>query len=430
MTTYTMNARDTQVPSHTRGTVREKFAATLADNSHRIVDLTKSLVNVPSHYPPGDTHAMARCIEQFAADVPGLEIQCVNTLPHVANLVLRVKGAKPGRRLVFNGHMDTFPLVNPNAWTTSPAGEERDGKLYGLGVSDMKGGLAAILFAMSHLTTVRDTLAGEVVATLVGDEESMGMQGTQYLLEHSPLARGDAMISADTGSMQVLRFGEKGMLWLTLHSTGRSAHAAHVHRGECAVEKLTAAMNSLTAIRNTEVDAPFEVATAIDQAAELSESLSGVGESDVLRKVTLTFGTVSGGRLSNLIADAASATVDIRIPVGLTVAAVESRLNDILLDHPGVSVEINRRYEPSWTPPDHEVIRTVTANCEQILKARPVVNMRVGASDARLYRYAQIPSVVCGLTAFNMGGADEHVYINELRALGEVYALTAFDYLF
>jgi len=424
-----MNAHEVHSSPHDRRAIRDMLAARVASDSHRIIDLAKTLVGVPSHYPPGDTHALARRIEQFAADVPGLEIERVDTLPHVANLVLRVKGAKPGRRLVFNGHMDTFPLVKPDAWTTRHTGEERDGKLYGLGVSDMKGGIASILFAMSHLASVREVLAGEVVATLVSDEESMGTQGTQYLLEHVPLARGDAMISADTGSTRVLRFGEKGMLWLTLRATGRSAHAAHVHRGECAIEKLMAAMSSLTAIRDTEVDAPREVAEAIDRAAEASESLSGAGESDVLRKVTLTFGTVSGGRLSNLIADGATATADIRIPVGLTVAIVENRLNELLSAHPGVSVEIDRRYEPSWTPPGHEVIRMLAANCEQVLKSRPVVNMRVGASDARLYRYAQIPSVVCGLTAFNMGGADEHVFVDELRALGEIYALTAFDYL-
>lgn len=425
-----MKMEHTHESDQTRGITRKSLDTALASDSRRIVDLAKMLVAVPSHYPPGDTHAMARSIERFADGVPGLEVQRVETLPHVANLILRVKGAKPGRRLVFNGHMDTFPLVNPDAWTAKHTGEERDGKLYGLGVSDMKGGIAGILFAMSHLATIREDLAGEVVATLVGDEESMGTQGTQHLLEHVPSARGDAMISADTGSMRVLRFGEKGMLWLTLRATGRSAHAAHVHRGECAIEKLIAAMHSLTDIRNIEVDCPAEIATAIDNAAEVSESLSGAGESDVLRKVTMTFGTVNGGRLSNLIADSASATVDIRIPVGLTVAAVESRLSEILKAHPGVSVETNRRYEPSWTSPSHEVIRMLEANCEQVLTARPVVNMRVGASDARFYRYAQVPSVVCGLTAFNMGGADEHVYIDELCALGTVYALTAFDYLF
>jgi len=409
--------------------LRTRLARQVEEGSHRLPQLARMLVGVPSEYPPGDTHAMAAAVETLARDIPGVEIERHQTLPHIVNLVLRLRGARPGRRLVFNGHMDTFPLANPAAWTVDPKGEERDGKLYGLGVSDMKGGVAAILFALSHLAGMRETLSGEVVATLVGDEESMGTGGTQHLLTHVPAASGDAMINADTGSTQVLRFGEKGMLWLSLHATGRSAHAAHVHRGDCAVEKLMAAMQSLSRIREMAVDGPAEVRDAISSASAVSESLSGAGESDVLRSITLTFGTVRGGQLSNLVADSAQATADIRIPVGLSTAAVEQRIRELLASHGDVTFGIDRRYEASWTPPGHEIIRTLARNCESVLGQRPVTNMRVGASDARLYRYAGIPAVVCGLTAHNMGAADEHVFVDELRALGEIYALTAFDYL-
>jgi hypothetical protein len=55
--------------------------------------------------------------------------------------------------------------------------------------------------------------------------------------------------------------------------------------------------------------------------------------------------------------------------------------------------------------------------------------MRVGASDSRIYRMFNIPSVVCGLTPFNMGGPDEHILLSDLFAVGKVHALTAFDYL-
>ncbi|VTU36903.1 M20/M25/M40 family metallo-hydrolase [Variovorax sp. PBL-E5] len=408
---------------------RASLASTLENQSCRVPEMARRLVGVPSHYPPGNTHAMARAVEAIARDIPGLEVERHDTLPHVANLVLRLRGAVSGRRLVFNGHMDTFPLVNRADWTADPSGEMRDGKLYGLGVSDMKGGIAAILFAMAQLSGVRNAFAGEVVATLVGDEESMGTDGTQHLLTHVEAARGDAMISADTGSTRVLRFGEKGMLWMRLRASGKSAHAAHVHHGDCAIEKLLAAMQSLTAVRQMAVDAPAEVLRAIERSAAVSESLSGAGESAVLRGVTLTFGTMQGGRLSNLIADAAEATVDVRIPVGLDTAAVEARIRELLAPHGDLSLEILRRYEPSWTAPGHEVITTLAANCEAVLGRQPVVNMRVGASDARLYRAAGIPTVVCGLTACNMGAADEHVFVDELRALGRIYALTAFDFL-
>lgn len=411
------------------GPLRASLAQRVRTDSGCLPDLARALVGVPSEYPPGNTHAMARAVEDRVRGIPGLEVERHDTLAHVANLVLRVRGARPGRRLVFNGHMDTFPLVNRAGWTSDPAGELRDGRLYGLGVSDMKGGIAAILFAMTHLAALRGAFDGELVATLVGDEESMGTQGTQYLLERVPHARGDAMISADTGSTRVLRFGEKGMLWMHLRATGRSAHAAHVHRGSCAVEKLMAAMRSLTAVRDMEVPAPDEVLQAIERSSAVSEAISGEGESEVLRSVTLTFGTVHGGRLSNLVADAAQATVDVRIPVGLDAAAVETRIRELLAPHADVSLQVDRRYEPTWTAPDHEVVARLSANCEAVTGQQPAVNMRVGASDARLYRIAGIPSVVCGLTAHNMGAADEHVFVDELRALGEIYALTAFDFL-
>jgi succinyl-diaminopimelate desuccinylase len=64
-----------------------------------------------------------------------------------------------------------------------------------------------------------------------------------------------------------------------------------------------------------------------------------------------------------------------------------------------------------------------------VIGAPPVRNMRVGASDARLYRRAGVPTVVCGLTPYNMGGADEYVDIGELLAVGDIFALTAFDFL-
>jgi succinyl-diaminopimelate desuccinylase len=58
-----------------------------------------------------------------------------------------------------------------------------------------------------------------------------------------------------------------------------------------------------------------------------------------------------------------------------------------------------------------------------------VATVRVGASDAPHFRARGIPSVICGLTPFNMGAPDEHVLIEELCALGEIYALAAYDYL-
>jgi succinyl-diaminopimelate desuccinylase len=408
---------------------RSALAAELARDRATLVGMTIALVACRSETPPGDTRAMADEVARLVADIAPIELQRHQTTENVVNLVLRVRGSRPGRRLVFNGHMDTFPLVDAERWTADCSGQERDGRLYGLGVSDMKGGLAAILFALRHLARNRQDWSGEVVATLVGDEETMGELGSQFLLTSVPHASGDAMISTDAGSPRVLRFGEKGMIWLTLHARGRSAHAAHVHLGDSAVDKLLLVIGQLQQLRIFPVNAPADVVQAIDAAAGVSEKLSGVGESETLKSITVTIGTICGGRLRNLVADAAEATADIRFPVGVTVRDVENEIRRIVAQHPGIKVEIHRRYEPTWTSPDHAVIRLLAKNCAALLGQSPVVNMRVGASDARLYRRAGIPSVVCGLTPHNMGSVDEYVDINELMALGEILALTAFDYL-
>jgi succinyl-diaminopimelate desuccinylase len=183
-----------------------------------------------------------------------------------------------------------------------------------------------------------------------------------------------------------------------LTAAGRSSHAAHVHRGDSAVEKLIAVMTEIGTLRQYPVSAPKAVIDAIERASEVSEKLSGAGESDVLRQVTVTFGTFHGGRLSNLVPDHAEATADIRLPVGVSVVEIEKRIKSIAAKYSGVTAEVLRRYEPSWTDPGHELVRLLQANSEAVLGHRPVVNMRVGASDARLYRASGVPSVVCGLT--------------------------------
>jgi succinyl-diaminopimelate desuccinylase len=105
--------------------------------------MARALLACRSETPPGDTRAMADEAARLIADVQAVEIERYRSAPHIANLVMRARGRGPGRRLVFNGHMDTFPLVDAERWTADPAGEERAGRIYGLGVSDMKGGLAA-----------------------------------------------------------------------------------------------------------------------------------------------------------------------------------------------------------------------------------------------------------------------------------------------
>ena len=111
---------------------------------------------------------------------------------------------------MLNGHLDTFPIGEAR-WSHPPLGADlEDGRIYGRGACDMKAGVAALVLAFVSPAEFRDTWNGELVLTLVGDEETGGRWGTQYLLANVEEAMGDAMLNADTGSPRVVRVGEKG----------------------------------------------------------------------------------------------------------------------------------------------------------------------------------------------------------------------------
>lgn len=409
---------------------RETLAGKADASLSRLIDMTQALVRVASPNPPSHTAEIATAGERLLGAIPGVQVRRVEPEPGIVSLVACVRAKSPGRRLIFNGHLDTFPIGDNAGWTAPPlSGELRDGRLYGRGVSDMKGGLACSILAAALLAEHRDAWSGEVVLTLAGDEENMGSLGTGYLLEHIPEGRGDANICGDVGSPMVVRFGEKGLLWIEVEATGVAAHGAHVHKGVNAIDRLRAALDRVMLLEQLPVSAPDSVTQAIEAARPISEAISGAGESETLRRVTVNIGTIAGGISPNLVPTGAIAKADIRLPIGLSTDALEDRLNEALSPLQGVTWRALRRFEPNFTDPGHEIVTRVRDVAAEVLGTAPAVNMRVGGSDSRWYRMYNVPTVVYGLTPFNMGGPDEHILVNELRIVAKVHTLAAFDFL-
>ncbi|WP_137126514.1 M20/M25/M40 family metallo-hydrolase [Roseomonas sp. HF4] len=411
---------------------RTRFATAATTRAPEVTALARRLMAVPSPNPPGDVRASAEEAAAMLRDLaPEAAISLHATSPEVTNLVARIAGAGPGRVLAFNGHLDTYPVNEALPWTVDPLrGEVRDGRLYGRGAADMKGGIAASMLAFALLAAHRDAWRGEAILTLAGDEESMGPLGTQWLIENIPgLAAADGVIIGDAGSPRVLRFGEKGFLWVEVEASGRAAHGAHVHLGENAVDRLRAALDAVAALRDLPVDAPPAVTAAIAAAKPVSEPLAGAGEARVLGAVTVNIGQVSGGTAPNLVPASARAFCDIRLPVGLSCAQAEAALAAGLDALPGIAWRVLRRFEPNHTDPAADIVRLTHAAAEEVLGGTVAVNMRVGGSDARLFRMAGRPTVVYGPTPHNMGGADEWADVAELEAVARVHALAAFDFL-
>jgi succinyl-diaminopimelate desuccinylase len=409
--------------------VTQALVDAVVASRERLLDLCLDLVRVPSENLPGDTRAIAGRIGEILAP-SGAEVSQPAGQPTMPNVVAISRGRRPGRRLIFNGHLDTFPAGDRAAWSVDPfAGVVRDGRLYGRGAADMKAGLAASLLTFTLMHERRDQWDGELVLTFASDEETMGRWGTAYLLEQVPEATGDAMICGDTGSPMIIRFGEKGLLWLRLTARGRAGHGAHVHLGDNAAERLTEALRRLTALRDLKPEIPPAVDAAMREAEAVSEPLSGKGESQVLRTVTVNIGKIAAGAQVNLIPDRATAELDVRLPLGIGIEQCLAQARQLLDGLPGIELEVLRRFEPTATDPGHEICRLLRAHGRSVFGQRPVLHMRVGASDARLYRAAGIPTAVYGPTPHNVGGPDEHIVVDELYGLAQVYGLTALAFL-
>lgn len=416
--------------------MNQNFKNSLVDkvnnNKALLVDLTSRLVQIPSESPESDTRQMVKEIADFLEQIDGVEISFHTLEEPITNIVARIKGKNPGKRLILNGHLDTYPAGNESLWTHHPfSGHEENGRMYGRGVSDMKGGIASYLVTFMIMAEMRDSWSGELVITLAGDEETMGVKGTKYLLDTVPHASGDAMISGDAGAAKVLRFGEKGLMWIELNAIGKASHGAHVHKGENAIDRLVEGIDRMNKeLVSLKVNAPKEVTQAIKESSEISERYSGEGETEVLQQVTVNFGTIEGGVSPNLIPAKASAQGDIRVPVGVSMSEVEQKIKEITESVEGLSYHIFRQYEPNRSDINHEIFVFTADNVEYITGEKPVNTMRVGASDARHYRISKnIPSVNCGLNPYNLGGPDEYIEIEELTDLAKIHTLTAFDYL-
>lgn len=410
--------------------VRDKLIQEMNKREKQVIKICTELIKIPTENPPSDTREITQVIGEMLAKV-GAEVTYHTKEEPIVNIVAKIKGVSPGKRLIFNGHLDTFPVGNKLDWTVDPFGAiEKDERLYGRGASDMKGGVASSIFAFMLMAEFKEFWSGEIVLVLVGDEESGGDRGTEYLLDTVPDAIGDVMIKGDAGSPMVLRFGEKGPFWIELTAEGVAAHGAHLYRGENAIEKLIVGMTRIKeSLEKVPVNPPKSITQSIIDSGEVSERYSGKGETNAIQMITVNFGVIEGGIAPNLVPAKASSKVDIRLPVGVSSLQVEEIINEVVRSIDGLSYRVMQRYEPNWTDVNHEIFPLIVASGREVMGETPVMTIRVGASDARIYRERGIPSVNCGLTPFNMGGPDEYIEINELKNVAKIHTLTAFDYL-
>jgi succinyl-diaminopimelate desuccinylase len=413
---------------------RDRLLGWLDKERDRQVEFLQAFTRIDTCNPPGDTRDAADVFRRFL-DTEGLSHRTEAPQAAMPNLISSFAGAKPGRHLVLNGHLDVFPIGDPAVWKRDPlSGDIVDGRVHGRGTVDMKCGTTALLFVHAYLHRLKDELAGKVTLTVVSDEETGGKWGADWLVRTcADEVLGDCVLNTEPSGVHTVRFGEKSMLWVRFVIKVPGGHSAYPHTSPSA-NKIAASL--IKDLEGLEAMAPAEPATVkatLDRPeVRLAADRSlGDGGADVMRRVSVNIGTIQGGVKINMLPAACVLDVDFRPPVGIARAEVMARVASIAARYPMVTCEelLAGNPESTWSDPTHEMVGHLVRNAAAFMEHPPQPIVSLGGTDTRFWRRAGVPAFVYGCSPAGMGGIDESVSIAEFHHVLRTHALAAFDYL-
>ncbi len=226
-----------------------KLATRIEGKRDDLIALTQDLVRIPTLNPPGENY---REICGYLAERlgrSGFEVQLVRAegTPGDSkkyprwNIVARRDGAASGDCVHFNSHTDVVEVGQ--GWTTDPFGAELiDGKIYGRGTCDMKGGLAASIIAAEAFIEEFPAFHGAIEISGTADEETGGYGGVAYLAEQGHYKHVDHVIIPEPLQKDRICLGHRGVWWAEIETHGEIAHGSMPFLGDCAVRHMGAVL--------------------------------------------------------------------------------------------------------------------------------------------------------------------------------------------
>jgi succinyl-diaminopimelate desuccinylase len=408
--------------------VKEALLEAIESDREELIAFFRGFIRVKSPNPPGDTREAAAYVGQFLAS-QGLEYKTIAPKEEFPNLVAAFDAEQPGRHLILNGHIDVFP-VDPTGWTRDPwGGELVDGKIYGRGACDMKAGTTASIFTYRYLHRIRDKLKGRLTLTCVSDEETFGPWGARYLVDNCPEVLGDCVLNGEPSGTNTIRFGEKGPFWIAFNIASPGAHGAYTHLSPSAAKIAARLIADLEEVTKVVGNPPDNIARALVQAASAVDVAMGAGAADIVPKVTLNIGVVTGGLKVNMIPGQCRVEADIRLPLGVEKEAIMTEVRKILARYPEATFEEINFTPPSYCDPYGEMVEILQNNVKQLSGVTPTPIVSLGGTDARLWRYRNIPAYVHGPPPTGMASYDEHVTVEDFLQVVRTHVLSAYDYL-
>ncbi len=325
-----------------------------------------------------------------------------------------------GRSLILNAHIDTVETGDPARWTHPPfAAEVADGKLWGRGSCDMKGGLATHLFALAAVRHAGLLPRGDVLVESVVSEEDGGAGAAATILRGYVA---DAAIITEPTRLALIP-AQGGSLVFRLHVPGKSAHACVRNEGASAIEAfghLHRGLLAYEARRNAAIDHPLYAPMA--------------------NKIPISIGTIRGGAWPSSVPEWLVAEGRVGMVPGEEVATFRREVLDEvariaaedpwLRDHPPTVEWFGGQFAPAEVPADAPIARAITgAHAAVAGSAPPVEGATYGADMRHFLHLAGIPCVMYGAGDVRVAHfTDEHLDLDDLVTATKTIAVTIADW--
>ncbi|MFW0797275.1 M20 family metallopeptidase [Gordonia sp. CPCC 205515] len=371
--------------------------------------LTAGLVEAPSENP-GGTEADAVAVLAQACRSAGFTVDLHEVAPGRPNLVATLEsGTGPGLMLL--GHSDVVP-AGPN-WTHDPYRPQfADGRIYGRGTTDMKGGLAAAVCAMqalSHASAYGINLGGPVQLVCTVDEEEHGLGVRDFVTRHSEYSFAGCIVAEPT-DLTIVR-GCRGASYLEINITGRAAHSGRPADGRSAIE----------------------AAASIIDLIRFDHQQLGMTADDLLGSGTWNVGTIQGGQGISVVAPMCELGIDRRLmpdeDANVIADQLRSAIRDSAIDTDGITVDVKVTMEmPGFaTPADHALVTTAVSAVTATGRATSVGGWTAACDGGFVSRDLGIPTIVLGPGNINAEAhqPDESVAIDDLETAARTYTLAA-----
>ena len=401
----------------------------LHDRRDELFEFTRALVAIPSVNPPGDERAVAQAVVQRLNELGLPDVEVKAKTPERPNVFCRLRGTGGGPTLMLSGHLDTKPIGDRSRWLTDPLKPEIiDGKLYGLGVGDMKAAVAAMVYAAAALRATAAPLKGDLLLAFTADEEAGSAFGADYLVEER-LARADAAILGEPCGIH------REWEYLCLLSRGNCCFRIKVWGTQ---------MHSSISDILPSVNASVKMAYVLwRMQRDLPGRIRYTPHPLCPQGVTLNVGVmVSGGVFFGVYPGYAEFACDLRTLPGMTQQGVrqdiEAFLDDLRREDPDLKAELSFEplplgwIEPSEMPADHPLTAALQWAAGRVFGACPPLGCIPGTTDAPKFQFGLgIPTV----PAFGPGrlplahSPNEHIDVNSPLQAAQVYALSALKYL-